>query len=117
MFPDKLRLSLFADRFPNYARTAALSAHSDFVGSRVYACLGMTCHLHFLQNDRGHCGNTGVERTSNESQHTKLTLEKKIPAEYSPAAPAVYTFYIPPYRDIYYHVLRMMDAFGQQLFH
>ena len=25
-----------------------------------------------------HCGNTGVERTSNKSQHTQLTLEKKI---------------------------------------
>ena len=25
-----------------------------------------------------HCGNTGVERTPNNSQHTKLTLEKKI---------------------------------------
>ena len=25
-----------------------------------------------------HCGNTGVERTPNKGQHTKLTLEKKI---------------------------------------
>ena len=25
-----------------------------------------------------HCGNTGVQRTPNKSQHTKLTLEKKI---------------------------------------
>ena len=25
-----------------------------------------------------HCGNTGVERTPNKSQHTELTLEKKI---------------------------------------
>ena len=25
-----------------------------------------------------HCGNTGVERTPNKCQHTKLTLEKKI---------------------------------------
>ena len=31
-----------------------------------------------------HCGNMGVERTSNESQHTKLTLEKKI---YPPLLP------------------------------
>ena len=29
------------------------SAYSDFVGSRMYACLGVTCHLHFWQNDRG----------------------------------------------------------------
>ena len=42
----------FADRFPHYAFTAK-SAHSDFVGSRVYACLGVTSwHLHFGQNDR-----------------------------------------------------------------
>ena len=25
-----------------------------------------------------HCGNTGVEQTQNTSQHTKLTVEKKI---------------------------------------
>ena len=25
-----------------------------------------------------HCGNTGVEHTPNKSQHTKLTLEKKV---------------------------------------
>ena len=25
-----------------------------------------------------HCGNTGVARTPNKNQHTKLTLEKKI---------------------------------------
>ena len=25
-----------------------------------------------------HCGNTGVERTPDKSQHTQLTLEKKI---------------------------------------
>ena len=25
-----------------------------------------------------HCGNTGMERTPHKSQHTKLTLEKKI---------------------------------------
>ena len=64
-------MSSFPDRFPHYAWTTALSAHSDFVGSSVllaewpgpFAC---------------HCGNTGVERTPNKSQHTKLTLEKKI---------------------------------------
>ena len=45
-------------------------------GSRVYACLGVTCHLHFWQNDRGllrdTAVNTGVERTPNKSQHRKL---------------------------------------------
>ena len=39
------------------------------------------CHLHSWQNDRFftcHCGSTGVKRTPIKSQHTKLTLEKKI---------------------------------------
>ena len=53
MFPDKLHVSLFLDRFPHNAWTAASSAHSDFVGSRVWACLDVTCHLHFLQNGWG----------------------------------------------------------------
>ena len=47
VFPDKLRVNSFPDRFPHYAWLAALSAHSDFIGSRVYVCLGVTCHLHF----------------------------------------------------------------------
>ena len=60
------------------------SAHSDFVGSRLYVCIGVTCHLLFgimtvvLFFITCHCGNTGVEGTPNKSQHTKLTLEKKI---------------------------------------
>ena len=33
VFPDELRLSSFPDRFPHFARKAAWSAHSDFVGS------------------------------------------------------------------------------------
>ena len=44
-------MSLFPDKFPHYAWTAALSTHSDFVGSKVYTCWGVTCHLHFWQND------------------------------------------------------------------
>ena len=68
MFPDKLRVSSFPYRFPHYAWTAAWSAHSDFVRSSVYTCSGVTCHLHFWQNDRG---------ILNKSQHTKLSLEKK----------------------------------------
>ena len=45
VFPDELRASSFSDRFPHDAWTAAWSAHSDFDGSGVYACLGVTCHL------------------------------------------------------------------------
>ena len=57
-----MRVSLVPDRFPHYAWTAALSAHSDFVGSRVFACLGVTCHLHFGHNGRGLLRATVVTR-------------------------------------------------------
>ena len=40
------------DRFPRYPWTAQ-SAHPDFVGSRVYACSVITCHLHFGYNEQG----------------------------------------------------------------
>ena len=82
MFPDKLRVSSFQDRVQHFAGTATQSAHSDFVGSWVYACLGVTRHLRFWQNDRGLLRATavsrGVERTPNKIQNTKLTLEKNI---------------------------------------
>ena len=48
---------------------------------KVYACLTVTCHLHFWQNDRGRLRATAVTRGwngyRNRSQHRKLTLEKK----------------------------------------
>ena len=79
-FPDKLSVSSFLDRFPHYAWPAAWSAHSDFAVSRVYVCLGVTCHLHFWQNDWGLFVPLymGVEWTTNKSLHTKVTLKKKI---------------------------------------
>ena len=49
---------------------------------KVYACLAVTCHLHFWQNDRDLLRTTAVKRGwngyRNKSQHIKLTLEKKI---------------------------------------
>ena len=68
MFPEKLHISLFLDRFSYYARTAAQSAHYNFVrstSSRMYACLGVTCHLHFWQNDRDLLHATAVTRVCN----------------------------------------------------
>ena len=48
----------------------------------VHACLAVTCHLHFWQNDRGLLHATvvtqGWNRYRNKSQHRKLTLGKKI---------------------------------------
>ena len=49
---------------------------------KVYACLAVTCHLRFWQNDRGLLRATAVTRGwngyRNKSQHRTLTLEKKI---------------------------------------
>ena len=49
---------------------------------KMYACLAVTCHLRFWQNDRGLLCATTVTRGwngyRNKSQHRKLTLEKKI---------------------------------------
>ena len=49
---------------------------------KVYACLAVTCHLHFWQNGRGLLRPTAVtrgwNRYRNKSQHRKLNLEKKI---------------------------------------
>ena len=48
----------------------------------MYACLAVTCHLHFWQNDRDFLRATVVTRGwngyQNKSQHRKSTLEKKI---------------------------------------
>ena len=49
---------------------------------KVYACLAVTCHLHFWQNDRDFLRAIVVTRGwngyRNKSQHRKSTLEKKI---------------------------------------
>ena len=49
---------------------------------KVSACLAVTCHLRFWQNDLGLLRATAVTRGwngyRNKSQHRKLTLEKKI---------------------------------------
>ena len=81
VFLDELRVSSFPGKFPHYAWTAAKSAHSDFDGSKVYACFRCNlppAHLaEWLGSFTCHCGNTEVKRTMNKSQHTKLSLEKK----------------------------------------
>ena len=49
---------------------------------KVYACLAVTCHLHFWQNDRdllrAIAVTQGWNRHRNKSQQRKLTLGKKI---------------------------------------
>ena len=55
---------------------------------KVYACLAVTCHLHFWQNDRDLLRATAVTRGwngyRNKSQHRKSTLEKKILPPFQP---------------------------------
>ena len=81
MFPDKLRVSSFLDRFPHYVCTAAVSPLRLRWVQDV--CL-FRCNLppaplaQWLGSFTCHCGNSGVEQTPNKSQHTKLTLGKKI---------------------------------------
>ena len=49
---------------------------------KMHACLDVTYHLHFWQNDRDLLRATAVTRGwnghRNKSQHRKLTIEKKI---------------------------------------
>ena len=49
-------------RFPDSLDSIVSTLNSNFVGSRVYACLGVTRHLHFWQNDRGLLRATTVTR-------------------------------------------------------
>ena len=56
-------------------------SHYNFIGSRVYACSGVNCHLHFWQNIWGLLHATAVhrvEQTLTKSQHKQFTLEKSI---------------------------------------
>ena len=63
----------------NHAPCHFMQSH---IRHKVYACLAVTCHLHFWQNDRDLLRTTAVTRWwngyRNKSQHRKLTLEKKI---------------------------------------
>ena len=65
MFPDELRASSFFDRFPYNA-------------GRFRYNLPPALLLEWPGSFTCHCSNIGVEQAPNKSQHTKLTLEKKI---------------------------------------
>ena len=82
VLPDELRVSSFSNRFPHCTWTEAQTAHSDFVGSRgvcVFRCNHPPALLaEWPESFTCRCGNTGVERTPNKSQHTQLALQKKI---------------------------------------
>ena len=78
MFPDKLCMSSFLDRSPHCLIV------SPFRLLWVKRVCVLRCKLQpailaeWPGSFTNHCGNTGVERTPSKSQHTKLTLEKKI---------------------------------------
>ena len=82
VFPDGLRVTSFPDRFPHYAWTAALVSPLRLrwvKGVCVFRCnLPLALLAEWPGSFKCHCGNTGVEWKPNKSQHTKLTLEKKI---------------------------------------
>ena len=59
-------MSSSPDRIQHHAWTTAQSAHSNFIGSRVYACLDVTCNLHFWQNDQGLSCAAAVRQEWNE---------------------------------------------------
>ena len=63
---------IFNNRFPHCA-WIAMWAHSNFVGPRVYACLEVTCHLQFWQNDQGLLHATAVTQgwTDTERESAK----------------------------------------------
>ena len=75
VFPDELLVSSFLHGFPHYAWIAA--AHSDFVVSRVYACVGVTCHLQFWEIDRGILRATAVTRGWN-GHRIKVSTQRKL---------------------------------------
>ena len=83
VFPDELRVSSFPESFPHYAWTAS-GIVSPLRLRWVKGVCVFRCNLPpaLLAEWSGYftcnCRNTGVERTPNKSQHTKLTLEKKI---------------------------------------
>ena len=62
----------------NHAPCHFMQSHTR----KVYVCWAVTCHLRFWQNDRDLLRSTAVIRGwngyGNNSQHRKLTLEKKI---------------------------------------
>ena len=77
IFPDKLRVKSFPGSFPCYAWTAAQSIHFDFVRSRVYACLGVTCHLNFWKDEQGLLRATAVTRGWN-GHRIRVSTQSKV---------------------------------------
>ena len=67
LFPDKLHVSSFFDRFLYYPWIAAWSAHSNSIWSRVHACIGVTCHLHWRKFPCHFCQDSKWQPFNHES--------------------------------------------------
>ena len=79
MFPDKLHVSSSLDRFPHYVYTVNPSRLRWVEGVCVFMCnLPPALLAEWPGSFTCHWGNTRVEWIPDKSQHTKLTLEKKI---------------------------------------
>ena len=81
VFPDESSVSSLPDRFPHYAWTVAQSAHCNCLvkGVCTFRCnLPSALFAEWPGPFMCHCSNAGLEQMLNKSQHTKLTLEKKI---------------------------------------
>ena len=81
VFLGELRVSSFPEKIPTHCLDSDIAC-SDFDGSKpicVFKCnLPPALLAEWLGSFTCHCSNTGLEWTLNKSQHTKLTLEKKI---------------------------------------
>ena len=82
VFPNVLRVSSFPDRFPTLCLDSGIVSPLRLrlvKGVCVFRCNFPPAFLAEWQRSfTCHCGNTGVGRIPNKSQHTKLTLEKSI---------------------------------------
>ena len=73
-------LTSFPAGLPHDTWTAK-SAHSHFVGSKVLACLPVTCHLHFWQNDWGLlCATVGTQEWNRYLNKSQRSGEESCPA-------------------------------------
>ena len=83
MFPNKLYVGSFLDIL-TLCLDSGIVAHSNFVEYRVYACLGVTCHLRFWQNDwdllHATAETWGWTDTEKESAHKVNSRKEKFPA-------------------------------------
>ena len=81
MFPDKMPVSSFTNRFSHCLDSSIISPLllCWIKGVCMFRCnLPLVLLAQWPGSFMCYCGNTGVDRALNKSQHTELTLEKNI---------------------------------------